>query len=202
MEDSLGVRIKKARTDAGMTQKELAQQVGVPYQTVQFWENGKRKPKIENIRKIADAVKISWYALLGEEDDLHGLAKAIDSVEYDSKKERPMVDSDGNLYLQDLKTLEDLKDRQFKDNYAGDENFSHSQIVDIEERKRYLDNLFFCLNENGQNLLTEMARAICVLDNYRIPVLSLSDFLAYEKTVTDKLASSSWISKDKMPSSK
>lgn len=197
MDESLGARIKKARTVAGMTQKELAQQVGVPYQTLQFWENGKRKPKIENIRKIADALNTSWYALLGEDDGLQGLVKAVDSVEYDPEKERPMIDVDGNLYLQDLKTLDDLKDRQFREDHAGHEDCSHLQITAIERKRRYLDELFFCLNDSGQNLLTEMAKAICMLDNYRIPVLSLSDFLTYEKTIADKLSPPCPLSDDK-----
>lgn len=197
MEESLGARIKKARTDAGMTQKELAQQVGVPYQTLQFWENGKRKPKIENIRKIADALNTSWYVLLGEEDDLQGLVKAVDSVEYDPAKERPMVDVDGNLYLQDLKTLDDLKDQQFRKDHAGHKDSSHLQIANIERKRRYLDELFFCLNDNGQDLLAEMAKAICMLDNYRISVFSLSDFLTYEKTITDKLLPPSPLLDDK-----
>ena len=83
MDESLGVRIKKARIDAGMTQKELAQQVGVPYQTLQFWENGKRKPKIENIRKIAEILNINWYDLYEGLDNQSLNNAALDQIKWE-----------------------------------------------------------------------------------------------------------------------
>lgn len=62
MNDTIGERIKAARRESGMTQKGLAAQVGVPYQTIQYWENGRRNPKIDNLQKVADAldVDVNW----------------------------------------------------------------------------------------------------------------------------------------------
>ena len=194
---TIGERIAEERKFAGLTQKELGAETGIDPSTIRKYESGRLNPKIETIKRIAEVLNINWYVLLGEDDDLQGLVKAVDSVEYDPEKERPMVDVDGNLYLQDLKTLDDLKDQQFRKDHAGHENCSHLQITDIERKRRYLDELFFCLNDSGQNLLTEMAKAICMLDNYRIQVLSLSGFLTYEKTIADKLSPPSPLSDDK-----
>ena len=58
-----GEKIRKRRIQLGLTQKQVAEKIGVRYQTLQFWETGKRKPKIENIKKIADALGMDWTEL-------------------------------------------------------------------------------------------------------------------------------------------
>lgn len=63
---TLGENIFMARHEAGLTQKELAQKVGVPYQTIQFWERGQRNPKLENVKRIAEALNIRWEELYPE----------------------------------------------------------------------------------------------------------------------------------------
>lgn len=60
-----GEKIKKRRLELGITQKELADKINVRYQTLQFWETGKRKPKIDNIKKIADALEMDFTELCG-----------------------------------------------------------------------------------------------------------------------------------------
>lgn len=58
MGNTTGDRIKYFRITKGLTQKELSDLIGVRYQTLQFWESGKRNPKIENVSKIADVLKV------------------------------------------------------------------------------------------------------------------------------------------------
>lgn len=60
-----GERIKEARKKAGMTQKELAEKLGIPYQGVGQWENGLRNPKIETLIKIANALGVTAAYLDG-----------------------------------------------------------------------------------------------------------------------------------------
>ena len=57
-----GQRIKAARKNAGLTQKELGQRLGVAYQTLAQWENDLRNPKYETLQRIAAAlnVDVSW----------------------------------------------------------------------------------------------------------------------------------------------
>ena len=54
---SVGQNIKKARKKAGMTQKELAQKLGLSFQSIAQWENDLRNPKVETLRKIANALE-------------------------------------------------------------------------------------------------------------------------------------------------
>lgn len=61
--DTVGARIKEARLAKNMTQAELAEQLGVTYQNIGQWENGKRTPRLETLEKIAEALGISmeWF---------------------------------------------------------------------------------------------------------------------------------------------
>lgn len=54
---SVGQNIKNARKRAGLTQKELAQKLGLSFQSIAQWENDLRNPKIETLRKIAKALE-------------------------------------------------------------------------------------------------------------------------------------------------
>lgn len=48
--------IARARLSAGLTQSQLAGRIGVAAQHVGRWERGERKPKIDALIKIADAL--------------------------------------------------------------------------------------------------------------------------------------------------
>lgn len=57
-ETTLGVRLKEARTEAGLTQAELADRVGVSRKTVNTVENGVFVPSTLLALKIAAALKL------------------------------------------------------------------------------------------------------------------------------------------------
>lgn len=59
-----GQRIRAARIQAGLTQKELAQRLNIPFQGVSQWENDIRNPKIKTLQRIAAALDISIMALI------------------------------------------------------------------------------------------------------------------------------------------
>ena len=60
-----GKKIKEARKKAGLTQKGLAKKAGVAAVTIQQYETNKRQPKLEQLRKLAEAMEISIDELLG-----------------------------------------------------------------------------------------------------------------------------------------
>lgn len=78
---TIGQKIKATRKNAGLTQKELAQKMGLSFQSIAQWENDLRKPKIETLKKIADALEcpIDTFTV----DDL---SEEIPSPELISKK--------------------------------------------------------------------------------------------------------------------
>lgn len=59
----IGIGIKNTRLTVGITQAELARRLGVTPQAISQYERGEKKPKIETIKKIADALGVSWFQL-------------------------------------------------------------------------------------------------------------------------------------------
>lgn len=55
---NIGEQIKKYRTKANISQKELGKRLGVSQQQIAQYESGKRIPKIETINNIAGALGI------------------------------------------------------------------------------------------------------------------------------------------------
>ena len=55
--------IARARIARGMTQKQLADAIGVKSSQIANWENGYRKPKIEALMKIAVALGVDVMSL-------------------------------------------------------------------------------------------------------------------------------------------
>lgn len=63
----IGGKIKAARHNAGLTQEQAAESLGVSRQTMSNWENGKTYPDIVNVVKMSDLYNISLDCLLKEE---------------------------------------------------------------------------------------------------------------------------------------
>ena len=55
--------IAQARIARGMTQKQLADQIGVKPTQIANWENGYRHPKIEALMKISVALGVDVMSL-------------------------------------------------------------------------------------------------------------------------------------------
>ena len=67
--ESLGINIKQARENLGMSQKTLAGLLGVQTQTVWRWEKGEREPSWEVLQKIADLLKVPKLLNIFSDDD-------------------------------------------------------------------------------------------------------------------------------------
>lgn len=61
---NIGEKIKNARKCAAVTQKELAQRLGVTQKDVSRWENNKITPNIETFAKICKALNASADEIL------------------------------------------------------------------------------------------------------------------------------------------
>lgn len=62
--ERIGKRIKKIRETREMSQTELGTLVGLDRSRVHQYENGRRKPKIELLKKFADALGVEVIALM------------------------------------------------------------------------------------------------------------------------------------------
>lgn len=62
-------RLIELRTERGITQKELAIEIGVSASAIGFWENGINEPKATYLSQIARFFDVTTDYLLGVEDE-------------------------------------------------------------------------------------------------------------------------------------
>jgi len=69
MEKIRKFRLKELREERGLTQPELAEQIGVNYRTISNWERGVSEPDLESLRKLCDFFKVTAGYIIGTEDE-------------------------------------------------------------------------------------------------------------------------------------
>ena len=96
MSKSIGENIRRLRMLRGLSQKELAEKIGVANVQLNYYEHDTRRPKVDTLKRIADALGVSLEILLGE-----------DMSEAQAKKRLYMIFSqfDGQMAEIDGKTL-------------------------------------------------------------------------------------------------
>lgn len=62
MHDALGEAIRTARVARGWSQSELARRLGVHQATANGWENGRRTPSYEDVRRLEDLLGVRFSA--------------------------------------------------------------------------------------------------------------------------------------------
>ena len=66
MERTFGQNLRALRTERGLSQEELAAQLGTTKQVVSRYENGQRTPKVTVVEAFARRLGVPLAALLGE----------------------------------------------------------------------------------------------------------------------------------------
>ena len=64
MGDNFNDNLKEARLRSGLSQKEVAENIGVAKSTYSLYESGNREPNVNTIKKIADCLNVSADTLL------------------------------------------------------------------------------------------------------------------------------------------
>lgn len=104
-------RIKTLRLEAKLTQKQIAEKLGISIAYYSQWEVGKRTPASKNLQKLADIYNVSTDYLLGNTDEKKStkveedLEKSLDTFKsFDGK---PMSDHDRNVIRKILRNMFD-----------------------------------------------------------------------------------------------
>ena len=66
---TIGQKIKKLRTGKGLTQKDLADQVHVTFQTVSKWEKDENEPDLNTMKAIAKLFGVTVDYLINEDEE-------------------------------------------------------------------------------------------------------------------------------------
>ncbi len=64
-DESIGKRIQEIRKQQGMTQEALAERINISKSSISEWESCKRVPRMETLRKIADALGVDVWQIIG-----------------------------------------------------------------------------------------------------------------------------------------
>ncbi len=60
--------LRKARLAKKLSQKELADELGVTTATISRYESGERKLPVETAKRIAEILEVDWYTLFDEKE--------------------------------------------------------------------------------------------------------------------------------------
>lgn len=100
-------RLREARKRSGLTQMQIAEKLGITAQSYSQYETGKRRPKEETRKRIADALGVLPGDLL--QDGLYPTSQEIDAM----KRGAASVTDERRLEIEE-KRLSNLIDRKKK----------------------------------------------------------------------------------------
>ena len=77
----IGSRLKNARNEHGLTQEQVAEELGVSRQSISNWENNRSYPDIISVIRMSDLYSVSLDELLKEDKNMiRHLAESTDAV--------------------------------------------------------------------------------------------------------------------------
>ena len=82
MGDNFNENLKNARERKGMSQKDVAEEIGVAKSTYSLYESGNREPNVQTIKRIADVLNVSADDLLGLNDEPITIAAHFDGDDF------------------------------------------------------------------------------------------------------------------------
>lgn len=163
---TLGEKIKHIRKEKGLTQKELGDRLGgISQQQIGQWETGKANPKIETLKKIADALDMLLFEFL--DDDLFDAATAHaseDNTMYEVKlltKKIKSIEENSKLNTEE-------KTKFIQDLYIQTEIMADLHLNNAEAGNKFLINqLFEKLNIEGQIKAIEQVEMLTKIPEYK-----------------------------------
>lgn len=96
MPDTFGERLKLSRKNAGLTQSELANLIGISIKTVQRWELEQRQPRVEEIKALAKALNVSEQDLLNDNSSTQSSGWVL-NIKTASDFTEEVIDLTGNV---------------------------------------------------------------------------------------------------------
>lgn len=142
---TIGENIKKIRISKKITQKELADRLETSQQNLAQYENGKRRPKIETLQKIATALDVPLQDLLTVDVDGKKVIDITDgTVEETLKLLDTMFPNRRTDREKELNNLRDAKEfLHFKQNQSTALYFTLAEYTstELEEIRQFAEFL-------------------------------------------------------------
>ncbi len=88
----VGARLRAARRSAGLTQRQLAESLGVESITVSRWERGVTTPSLPRLRRIAELTETTVSDLVRTSDAVTSHAAELAALREELAETRELVD--------------------------------------------------------------------------------------------------------------
>lgn len=125
---TFGEKIKEARKQKNLTQKQLADLIGAAHNSISDWENNKNKPDPDTIELLCGVLKITPnYLLASSEDDF-------------SPKEKTIIKKYRSLDSHGQETVTYILDRETE------------RVKTLWEQTEYIDNLKKSVPKDNPNI--------------------------------------------------
>lgn len=132
--EKIGRIIAKARKEAGMTQEQLAAEIGVTTQAVSKWENGHNLPDLENLLLIAEITNIPYAKILvGDEEEIPSSKLSF----------RDKLFQEDNMFTR-VKTIAQMK--KLKETYQALHYMKERHQGQYRKKNRYSNELIAYIN--------------------------------------------------------
>lgn len=186
-----GERIRMARQNKGVTQRELAEKLGIASAGIGQWENNVRNPKLSTLLKIADALDIDYRDLVGDDNPTRNTLRPMVNISDAEINDiiddlllvqrnfqetgTPITDEQRNLWIKDRvskKTQEPTKISILSQLIAERLGWSTSTIDTTEDPSaeqfiQELTNLMRTMNLDGRMAILHHARELAKIPNYQ-----------------------------------
>jgi len=106
---TIGQLIKEARKKKQMTQKQLAEKLGISYVNISQLENNQRTPKYETLKYIAAALGVNWIDLVPEGQQAQTVIEHMKDKLKNAKPLKKMTESEE--YREDYLPFHSEEDR-------------------------------------------------------------------------------------------
>ena len=78
---TLGQKLRKLRNDKGITQKDLADQLHVTFQTISKWESDKNEPDLATLKEIANYFNVTLDYIASDKEDSKDSSPSLEQQE-------------------------------------------------------------------------------------------------------------------------
>ena len=147
--------LKFLRKSNGISQKKLADTIGVAQSSINYWEKGKRIPSIEAVQKLADYFNVSLYELLNT---------SYHTSKVNTKTQR----NDTENLTEAEKGINKLANEIVNTVIGGNsmQDIANSNTTVKHRYEKYIES-FKELNDEGQKKAVEQVELLAKIPEYR-----------------------------------
>lgn len=106
--EAFAKNLNKYISKSGKDRSDIAREVGLPYSTLTDWVNGKKYPRINNIKKLADYFNISKSELIEDFEEIKKDNDRLATIIVKLRTNKELVNVVDKLSSLDKKRLEQL----------------------------------------------------------------------------------------------